>query len=81
MEKNQKEKFLLHLRKQGRMLLDAFVYTSPNLFVEDSALQQLKNAASIPSTVHISATPDIHRDTASLSEQFLERRTWSFQPP
>jgi tRNA-splicing ligase RtcB len=61
MEKNQKEKFLLHLRKQGRMLLDAFVYTSPNLFVEDSALQQLKNAASIPSTVHISATPDIHQ--------------------
>jgi tRNA-splicing ligase RtcB len=61
MGKNQKENFLLHLRKQDRMLLDAFVYTSPNLYVEESALQQLKNAASIPSTVHISATPDIHQ--------------------
>lgn len=43
------------------MLLDAFVYTSPELYVEDTAIQQLKNSASIPSVVHLCATPDIHQ--------------------
>lgn len=56
-----KEKYILKLRKQDRMLLDALVFTSPNLNIEDTAIQQLRNAASIPSAVHVSATPDIHQ--------------------
>jgi tRNA-splicing ligase RtcB len=61
MDNQIKEEYILKLRKQDGMLLDAFVYTSPKLHLEDTAIQQLRNAASIPSTVHISATPDIHQ--------------------
>jgi tRNA-splicing ligase RtcB len=54
-------KYSIKIPREGDMNLDAVVYSSPKLKMEESAIQQLKNAASIPSTVHISATPDIHQ--------------------
>jgi len=62
MNKNNINKnYRIKLPREGEMKLDVYVYTSPVLNVEESALQQLKNAACIPSVIHASATPDIHQ--------------------
>jgi tRNA-splicing ligase RtcB len=42
------------------MRLDALIYTTEKLLLEDTAVQQLRDAASLPGVTRVLATPDIH---------------------
>jgi len=50
----------LHIPAEGRMLVDATIYASDRIRLEDDAVRQLKDAASLPSVDRAMATPDIH---------------------
>ncbi len=54
------DEFRVLLPREGKMLVDALIYASKDLLMEDEALQQLRNAASIPGVRKVLATPDIH---------------------
>ncbi|MBN2135855.1 MAG: RtcB family protein [Acidobacteria bacterium] len=60
MPKNKKDNYRLFIPRHGRMRQDAVIFTSPELKLEESAVNQLRNATEIPSVAHVSATPDIH---------------------
>ena len=50
----------LLIPKQSDMLIDATIFASEDIPVEESAIQQLADGASIPSVVKVVGTPDIH---------------------
>jgi tRNA-splicing ligase RtcB len=54
------DEYRVLLPREGRMQTDAMVYVSEGLRIEDEALRQLQNAASIPGVRKVLATPDIH---------------------
>jgi len=54
------DRYRLRLDRSGGMLVDATVYASQRISIEPDALEQLKNAARLPSVVRVLATPDIH---------------------
>ena len=47
--------------RQGRMLTEATVFARQEIRLEEEALEQLCDAASIDSRARVMATPDIHR--------------------
>jgi tRNA-splicing ligase RtcB len=47
--------------RHGRMLVDASIYASPKIRLEDTAVRQLIDGASIPTVSRALATPDIHQ--------------------
>ncbi len=47
--------------RHGKMLVDAKLFISENLFTEDTALEQLCDAASLFSVKHAIGMPDIHQ--------------------
>jgi tRNA-splicing ligase RtcB len=56
----RKGEYELAIEKQDRMLIEAPVFTSDKIRLEPGAIQQLKNAASLPSVAWAFAMPDIH---------------------
>ncbi len=52
--------YRLLLPRRGEMGVDALVYASEALVLEEEALLQLESAASVPGVVKALATPDIH---------------------
>lgn len=58
---NRASKYELVIRRQEKMLVDASIYASEKIRLEDSAVRQLMDGASIPSVVRALATPDIHQ--------------------
>lgn len=52
--------FRLKLEKENNMVIDAYIYASDNIKIEDEALRQLSNTASIPEIKNALCTPDIH---------------------
>ncbi len=48
------------IEKEGAMKVDALIYASDKILMEDDSLQQLKNATRIPGVVRVIASPDIH---------------------
>ncbi|MBN1900249.1 RtcB family protein [Candidatus Sumerlaeota bacterium] len=46
--------------REGNMKIEAMIYISENMKLEEESLQQLRNAASLPSAYKALATPDIH---------------------
>ena len=52
--------FKFKLPKGGDRKIDAFIYSSENLLIEDEAVEQLSQAAAVPGVVAALATPDIH---------------------
>jgi len=53
--------YKIRLPKDAQMTVDAEVYTSDKLPLEQTALLQLRNAASLPPARKVLATPDIHQ--------------------
>ncbi len=60
MSREKIKNYFLNIPREGRMKLNARIYTSDRLKLESSAVDQLKNATMIPSVTHVLATPDIH---------------------
>ena len=56
----QRGKYELLIEKQDRMLIEAPIYTSDKITLEPDSVEQLKNAASLPSVVRAFGMPDIH---------------------
>ncbi len=56
----REDKWRLSLPKKGKMLKDARIYASDKILIDEKAVDQLANAASLPSVTHAMATPDIH---------------------
>jgi len=50
----------LLVERQGSMRVDAVIYADDRIRLEDSAVDQLKDAASLPGVSQVLATPDIH---------------------
>jgi tRNA-splicing ligase RtcB len=48
------------LPREGNMKIEALVYISEQMKMEEESLQQLRNAASLPTVYKAFATPDIH---------------------
>ncbi len=48
------------IEKEGAMKVDALIYASDKILMDDDSLQQLKNATRIPDVVRVLASPDIH---------------------
>ena len=61
MNTHRPSKHKLVIKKTGSMKVDATVYCTPEMKIEDSALSQLADAASLPSVHFALATPDIHQ--------------------
>ena len=60
LKKERVSPFELTIPRHGNMLVDATVYASEDILIEDSALDQLASGASIPGVKRALATPDIH---------------------
>jgi tRNA-splicing ligase RtcB len=56
----RKGKYELVIEKQDRMLVEAPIFTSDKIRLETDAIEQLKNAASLPSVFRAFGMPDIH---------------------
>ncbi len=54
-------KYEVRIDPEGDMKIPATVYISEGMSVEQGAINQLKNAACLPGTVRVLATPDIHQ--------------------
>ena len=54
------DRYRLLVERSEGMLVDAMIYASEKIQIEEDALEQLKNAARLPSVVRVLATPDIH---------------------
>jgi tRNA-splicing ligase RtcB len=50
----------LYLKRTGEMRVDAWIYAGKKVRIEDEAVRQLRDAASLPGVVRVCATPDIH---------------------
>jgi tRNA-splicing ligase RtcB (3'-phosphate/5'-hydroxy nucleic acid ligase) len=57
----RKNSYLLRVPATGKMKVDALIFARPEIQVEASAVEQLKDAASLPSVVHALGMPDIHQ--------------------
>ena len=51
----------IELEQAGPMRVSARILASPKILLEDTAVQQLRDAASVPGVVRALATPDIHQ--------------------
>ncbi len=60
MDAVREKPYLLRLPRREGMLIDAFVFASREIKVEDSALEQLRDAARVPSVERALGMPDIH---------------------
>ncbi len=60
MEIKRENEFILRVPRTGSMKVDAFVYAGRDVKVEESAVKQLCDAASLPGVEHAIAMPDIH---------------------
>ncbi|MFO8058295.1 MAG: RtcB family protein [bacterium] len=60
MDIKRENDFLLRIKKEGDMRLDALVFANRELKMEESALLQLANAACLPSAEYVLGMPDIH---------------------
>ncbi|GAG00780.1 unnamed protein product, partial [marine sediment metagenome] len=58
---NRIDENTLHIPQQGRMVTDAWIFARESILIEDEALGQLCDAASIDPDAFVCATPDIHR--------------------
>jgi len=56
-----KESIRIDLPREGAMRVPAFILTSRRLDLEPTAVQQLRDAASVPPVYKVLATPDIHQ--------------------
>ena len=54
------DKWRVNLPKEDKMQKEAHIYASDKILIDEKAIEQLKNAASLPSVTHALATPDIH---------------------
>ncbi|MFH1550412.1 MAG: RtcB family protein [Planctomycetota bacterium] len=54
------DKFRIEIEKTGPMRVGAIIYTSEKLQLEETAIAQLRDAATLPGVVKVLATPDIH---------------------
>jgi len=61
MDTHRENKFLVRVPRAGRMNIDAWIYARPELRLEDGALAQLCDAASLPGVRHALGMPDIHQ--------------------
>ena len=55
------DKFRIKLFQTDKMKTDALIYASDKIKIEDEAIGQLQNAASIDEEAKVFATPDLHR--------------------
>jgi tRNA-splicing ligase RtcB len=60
MDMERENSYLLRAPREGRMKVDAWIYAKKGIRVEESAVEQLKDAASLPSVTHALGMPDIH---------------------
>ncbi|MFA4985954.1 MAG: RtcB family protein [Candidatus Brocadiia bacterium] len=60
MERVRIDNWRLLIPQQGKMTVDATVYASPEMEIEDRAFEQLADVASLPDMQKALATPDIH---------------------
>ena len=56
----REDKWRVTLTKEGKMQKEARIFASDKILIDEKAVEQLKNAASLPSVTHALATPDIH---------------------
>ena len=54
------DRWRLLIERSGDMNVDAIVYASKEIRIEEDSLEQLRNAARLPSVQRVLATPDIH---------------------
>ncbi|MCX7958083.1 MAG: hypothetical protein N3B13_03470, partial [Deltaproteobacteria bacterium] len=54
------DEFRLKLEREGEMLTDAVIYASDKIHLEQEAVRQLCNTASVPAVRNVLCTPDIH---------------------
>ncbi len=54
------DEFRLHMPREGKMLVDATIFASEKIRLEAGAVDQLRDAAAMPSVARALATPDIH---------------------
>jgi len=54
-------KYEVRIDPEGEMKIPATIYVSEEMPLENGAVKQLKNAACLPGTVRVLATPDIHQ--------------------
>jgi tRNA-splicing ligase RtcB len=55
------DEFRMLLSREGSMQIDALIYISDQMRIEEESIQQLRNAASLPGIRKAFATPDIHK--------------------
>jgi len=61
MQTRRLDPWRLLVPRQGAMLVDALVYCTPEMRIEESALRQLADVASLKGIKRALATPDIHQ--------------------
>lgn len=54
------DEFRLKLEKEGAMVTDAYIYANKNIKIENEAIRQLYNTASLGPVKRVLCTPDIH---------------------
>ena len=60
MKAEKRKGFVVELPREGAMRLAPRIYHHPKLNLEREAMQQLRNAATLPGVLDVFATPDIH---------------------
>ena len=54
------DRYRLKLEKEGEMVTDAYIYANDRIRIENEAVRQLYNTASVPYVRRVLCTPDIH---------------------
>ncbi len=54
------DEYRLKLEKEGEMKTDAYIYASENIKIENDAIKQLYNTATLDPVQNVLCTPDIH---------------------
>lgn len=53
--------YLIRVPRQGAMEVEALIFARPEIPLEDSAIAQLREAASLPTVTHALGMPDLHQ--------------------
>lgn len=61
MDWERQNDYLLRVPKTGPMKTDAYIFAKEGIKIEESAVGQLRDAASLPSVEHALGMPDIHQ--------------------
>lgn len=61
MKWERQNSYLIRVPAEGKMVVDAWIFASAKIPVEETAVSQLRDAASLPTVEHALGMPDIHQ--------------------